>query len=45
VLFRSAMVALVLVDALMQHHAQCELFPRENDLENEIISNNLGRKL
>lgn len=35
-----AMVALVLVDALMQHVAQCELFPY-NDSEMNL----LGKKL
>ena len=35
-----AMVALVLVDSLMQHVAQCELFPNN---DNEM--NLLGKKL
>jgi chorismate synthase len=43
-----AMVALVLVDALMQHKAQCDLFPRDADLSAEdagALQNKLGKKL
>lgn len=45
-----SMVALVLVDALMQHHAQCNLFPRSANLSGLLPSsldissiNNLGK--
>lgn len=44
-----AMVALVLVDALMQHKAQCEFLPVDAVLDadkgNESLSNKLGKKL
>lgn len=44
-----AMVALVLVDALMQQKAQCELFPLEQTFGAEAASttpaNPLGKKL
>lgn len=44
-----SMVALVLVDALMQHHAQCNLFPRDQsftDSDNkDPLPNALGKKL
>ena len=44
-----AMVALVLVDTLMQHKAQCEFLPVDAVLDadngNESLSNKLGKKL
>jgi len=43
-----AMVALVLLDALMQQNAQCELFPRDKFVDsdsNSISENILGKKL
>ena len=50
-----AMVALVLVDALMQHHAQCNLFPSDVDFTQNSsledgtttssLPNPLGKKL
>lgn len=44
-----SMVALVLVDALMQHHAQCNLFPRDynfnvgSDSTSDSLPNKLGK--
>lgn len=40
-----AMVALVLVDALMQHHAQCELFSRSASSSVDTLENKLGKQL
>lgn len=43
-----SMVALVLVDALMQQAAQCQLFPDDSDFDGEgssALTNHLGRKL
>ena len=40
-----SMVALVLVDQLMQHVAQCELFPPEQGVVPEFKINGLGKKL
>jgi len=39
-----SMIALVLVDALMQQKAQCELFPLDEASKNDAI-NKLGKKL
>jgi chorismate synthase len=44
-----SMVALTLVDALMQQKAQCELFPADADFEGApprgVPANVLGKKL
>jgi len=40
-----SMIALVLVDALMQQKAQCELFPLDEATSKNDAINKLGKKL
>jgi len=46
-----SMVALTLADALLQHHAQCELFPRgfafghHSAVGGGVVPNRLGKQL